>query len=136
MISEGINMGRKSPWTKEYLISLYHKVDDYCKFATLQALKTDGPKAASETMTAYNLFKYPVVYIFIHYHFGNFNDLEMTEGDIQIYLMMYLSEVKHFTRGMREGMMEENIFGFDSKNEIGPALIQICKEVLYIEENF
>lgn len=128
-------MGRRSPWTKEYLINLYNRVDSYCKLATMYALKNEGQQVAMETMAAYNMFKYPVVYIFIHYHFGKFEDLGMQSNDISSY-MMYVSMVKHFTQGMMEGMMEQTVFDFDKKNEIAPALIDICREVIYIEDNF
>ena len=68
-------MGRKCPWSKDYIQILYKKLDAYCKLATLYALKSEGQKVAMETMAAYNMFKCPVVYIFIHYHFGKFEDL-------------------------------------------------------------
>lgn len=134
-MTEGINMGRKSPWSKDYLINLYNKVDSYCKVATLHALKTEGQEVAMETMAAFTMFKYPVVYIFIHYHFGKFENLGMRGGEISSY-MMYLSMVKHFTQGMMDGMLEQTVFDFDRNNEIAPALIEICKEVIFIEDNF
>ena len=134
-MAEGNNMGRRSPWSKDYLKSLYTKVDSYCKIATLHALKTEGQQVAMEAMAAYNMFKYPVVYIYIHYHFGKFEDLGMKGGDISSY-MMYVSMVQHFTKGMMEGMLEQPVFDFDKKNELAPALVEICREVLYIENKF
>ena len=134
-MTEGINMGRKSPWSKDYLKNLYKRVDAYCKIATLHALNSEGEKVAMETMAAYNMFKYPIVYVYIHYHFGNFEDLGMKGNDITSY-MMYLAEVKYFTQGLMDGMSEQSVFDFDSKNEISPALVGVCKEVLFIEENF
>lgn len=131
----GLNMGRKSPWPKDYLENLYNRVDSYCKIATLHALKSEGQQAAMETMAAYNMFKYPIVYIYIHYHFGKFEDLEMRRNDISSY-MMYLSMAKHFTQGMMEGMLEQTVFDFDKKNVIAPALVDVCKEVIFIEDNF
>ena len=88
-----------------------------------------------ETMAAYNMFKYPAVYVFIHYHFGKFEDLGMDKNDISSY-MMYLSMVKHFTKGMMDGMIEQTVFDLDKNNEIAPALIAVCKEVIFIEDNF
>ena len=134
-MAEGINMGRRSPWSKEYLKSLYTKLDSYCKIATLHAFKTEGQQVAMETMAAYNMFKYPVVYVYIHYHFGKFEDLGMQGNDISSY-MMYLSMVRYFTQGMMEGMLEQTVFDFDKKNEIAPALVEVCKEVIFIEENY
>ena len=134
-MAEGINMGRRSPWSKEYLKSLYTKLDSYCKIATLHAFKTEGQQVAMETMAAYNMFKYPVVYVYIHYHFGKFEDLGMQGNEISSY-MMYLSMVRHFTQGMMEGMLEQTVFDFDKKNEIAPALVEVCKEVIFIEENY
>lgn len=128
-------MGRKSPWSKEYLKNLYNKVDSYCKVATMYALKNEGQQAALETMASYNMFKYPVVYIFIHHHFGKFEDLGMQGNDISSY-MMYVAMVKQFTQSMMDGMIEQTVFDFDKNNEIAPALIDICKEVIYIEDNF
>ncbi len=81
------------------------------------------------------MFKNPIVYIFIHYHYGKFENLGMSQNEITAYLM-FLPMVKHFTKGMMEGMMEQTVFDFDTDNEIAPALIDICKEVLYIENNF
>ncbi len=98
-------------------------------------MKHEGQQVAMETMTAYNMFKYPVVYIYIHYHFGKFENLEMKGNDISSY-MMYLSMVRHFTQGMLEGMLEQTVFDFDKKNKIAPALIEICKEVIFIEDNY
>ncbi len=88
-----------------------------------------------ETMASYNMFKYPIVYIFFHYHFGKFEDLGMQDTDISSY-MMYLSMVRQFTKGMIDGMQKQNVFDFDKNNEITPALLAICKEVLFIENNF
>lgn len=134
-MAEGINMGRRSPWSKDYLEKLYHKVNSYCKVVTLYALKAGGQKVAMETMAAYNMFKYPVVYIFIHYHFGKFEDLGMQGGDISSYIM-YVSQVKHFTQSIMHVMLEQSVFDMDRDNEIAPALMGICKEVIFIEDNF
>lgn len=110
-------------------------VDTYCKAATLHALKTEGQQVAMETMAAYNMFKYPVVYVFVHYHFGVFEDLNMQQSDISSY-MWFLSRVKHFTKGMMDGMIEQTVFDFDKNDKIAPALIEICREVLFIEDNY
>lgn len=135
-MAEGTNMGRKCPWSKDYLEKLYKKVDTYCKYVTLYTLKTEGQQAAIETMAAYNIFKYPVVYIYIHYHFGKFEDLGMKSNDISSYMMMYGVMAKHFTQGIMDGILEQNVFGFDKNNEISPALVEVCKEVIFIEDNF
>lgn len=134
-MAEGINMGRRSPWSKDYLKKLYNKVESYCKAAAVYALATEGQQVAIETMAAYNMFKYPVVYIFIHYHFGKFEDLGMQGGDISSYIM-YVSMVKQSTQIMMDGMLEQTVFDFDRDNEIAPALVEICREVIFIEDNF
>lgn len=134
-MEEGFNSGRKCPWSKEYLTSLYKKVDNYSKEATLYALKTEGPQVASETMSAYSMFKYPIVYIIVHYHYGDFESLRMSQNDIMSYLMMFLPMVTHFAKNMMEGMKAQKIFDFDRNNEINPALISVCDEILRIEEN-
>lgn len=131
----GINMGRRCPWSKEYIVNLYNKLDTYCKAATINALKNEGAKVASETMAAYSMFKYPVVYIYIHYHYGSFENLGLPQNEISAY-MMYLTMVRHFPQGMMDGMLEQTVFNFDKKNEIAPALIEVCKEVIFIEDNF
>lgn len=128
-------MGRKCPWSKDYIQNLYKKLDAYCKLVTLYTLKSEGQKVAAETMASYNMFKCPVVYIFIHYHFGKFEDLGMKETDIQSY-MMYMLMVKYITQAMIEEISTQLIFELDRKNEISPALLNVCKEVIFIEENF
>ncbi|MDE6006204.1 MAG: hypothetical protein K2G67_01440 [Muribaculaceae bacterium] len=134
-MEEGINMGRKCPWSKNYLKSLYQNLNSYCEKVTLQTFVSDGPKVASKMMVAYTMFKFPVVYLYIHYHYGTFEDLGMQGGEISSY-MTYLPAVKHFTQGMRDGMLEENVFSLDKENALSSALIEICKEVIYIEENY
>lgn len=125
-------MGRYCPWTKEYLVSLYRMIHGYCKIVTMQALGLKGQHAAMEIMAAYNMFKYPVVYIFVHYNYGTLEDLEMSPNDISSY-MMYLAMVSHFTKDMMDGMEEQDVFELDKNGKITPALISICKEVLLIE---
>jgi len=134
-MEEGINMGRRCPWSKDSLKKLYNTVDSYCKLATLHALNREGQQVAMETMAAYSIFKYPIVYVFIHYHFGVFEDLGMKDGEISSYLM-YLQIVRNFTQGMIDEMSEHSFFDFDEKNEIAPRLVEICKEVILIEDNF
>ena len=86
-------------------------------------------------MAAYSMFKYPVVYIYTHYHYGKFEDLGLPQNEISAF-MMYLTMVRQFTQGMLDGMLEQTVFDFDKNNEIAPALIDICQEVLFIEDNF
>lgn len=131
----GINMGRKSPWTKEEIVEMYNLVNNYAKALTVRVLREEGQKSAMETLAAYNMFKFPVVYLFIHYHFGDFSDLNMNDGDTTSYIM-HLPLVKEFTKGLLEGMQEQNVFYYDTDNNIAPTLIKMCEEVLFIEENF
>lgn len=135
-MAEGINMGRKSPWTKEQYESMYSKVNNYCKMLTARVTVEEGMKIGMETYEAYNMFKYIVVYLYIHYHYGKFEDLGMDNNDISTYIMMFVANVKHYAQGMKDGMETENVFYYDKKNEIAPMLIDMCKEIIYIEENF
>lgn len=134
-MEEGINMGRKSPWSKELLIALYNTIDAYCKSA-LANVVLDPTQIDLGIITSYNLPKYPIAYIFIHYHFGKFEDLGMTNDDIMGYITGYLPMVKQNTQDVMMGMMPED----QSQEEQIPTLIKvfidICKEVLYIEENY
>lgn len=131
----GINMGRRCPWSQEYLRQLYDRLNTYCKVLTVEALMSEDQKAAAETMASYSMFKMPVVYVFMHYHYGKFEDLGMDNKDISAY-MFYLSIVKDFTKGILEGLMEEEVFVRDKTKELSPALIEICKEVIFVEENY
>jgi hypothetical protein len=135
-MAEGINMGRKSPWSKEQYESMYNKVNSYSKMLTARVTMEEGMKIGMETFEAYNMFKYIVVYLYIHYHYGEFEDLGMENNDVSTYIMMFVANVRHFVKGMKEGMETENVFYYDTKNEIAPVLIDMCKEILYIEENF
>lgn len=134
-MAEGVNMGRISPWNKEYLQQLYHKINNYCENLTIRTFEKEGRDAATEVMSAYTMFKFPVVYVFIHYHFGKFENLGMNKNDISSY-MFYLMNVKTFTQGFLEGFCEQDVFALDKTNELSKALVDICKEVLYIENNF
>lgn len=55
-MAEGINMGRKSPWTKEEYVKLYNTVVNYAKALSVQLLREEGAKSASEALSAYNMF--------------------------------------------------------------------------------
>ena len=55
-MAEGINMGRRSPWTKEQYESMFNKVNSYCKMLTARVIKEEGLKMGEETFAAYNMF--------------------------------------------------------------------------------
>lgn len=130
-MKEGINMGHQCPWEKEDLFTFYHKVDSYAK-ALYVILNQQGDPDANEALVSYNLFKYPIVYVFIHYHYGNFEDLGMDKTDIGGYLGMFMLNPRSFVNNLLEGMREQNVFYYDRHNEIAPKLIDICEEVNYI----
>lgn len=65
-MTEGINMGRRSPWTKNEYMSLYKRITDYALNLSSQLLRTEGVDSASEAIAAYNIYKCVVVYLFIH----------------------------------------------------------------------
>lgn len=132
-MTEGVNMGRQCPWTKEYLKSLYNKLHIYCKALTFNTLAQQGQQAAMDTMATYTMFKFPVVYVFVHYHYGNFETLSMPQNEISSYLM-FLPMIKQVAEEMLNGLADNTVFVHDSKNELTPALRQICKEVILIEE--
>ena len=136
IMAEGINMGRKSLWAKEEYIELYHRVNDYAKFLSKTLLEQEGESSAKEALAAYNIFKYPVVYLFIHYHYGKFEDLHMLNMDTMAYITMYVPNVKHFTQGILDGLRSQNVFCYDTDNSIASLLEKMCEEVLYIENNF
>ncbi|MBQ9585503.1 MAG: hypothetical protein IJR20_05840 [Muribaculaceae bacterium] len=133
---EGINMGRKSPWTKEEYISAYNEISDYAKRLSAKLLISEGAKSAAEAISAYNIYKCPVVYLFIHYHYGKFEDLKMDNEETSAYLMMFLPNVKYFARELKKAFATGQVFtnsldkGFDS------LLIDMCEEIIYIEDNF
>ena len=60
----------------------------------------------------------------------------MNNSDISTYIMMFVPNAKHFAQGMKEGMETDNVFYYDTKNEIAPVLIDMCKEIIYIEDNY
>ena len=47
-MTEGINMGRKSPWTKEDYLSLYKKVDAYGAKLAAKLMIEEGADSAAE----------------------------------------------------------------------------------------
>ena len=135
-MAEGINMGRKSPWTKEEYISVYNKVNNYAKRLAAQLLIEDGAKSAAEGTAAYNIYKCPVIYLFVHYHYGMFDDLGMDGNETSSYLMMFLPNVKYFARELKKAFATGQVFLNDPNNELASKLVSMCEEVIYIEENF
>ena len=133
-MAEGINMGRKSPWTKEEYISLYKKVDSYGAKLAAKLMIEEGVDSAAEAKMSYSIYKCPIVYLFIHYHYGRPEDL-MSGADISLYLMMFLPEVKYFAIELRSAYASGQVFLNDTSS-MGSTLANMCDEILYIEEHF
>ena len=81
------------------------------------------------------MFNYPVVYVFIHYHYGKFEDLGMKQSDIATYLTMYMMMTKDITEGILNGLRTSNVFYYDNTNRLSSLLEKVCEEVLYILED-
>lgn len=133
-MAEGINMGRRSPWTKEEYISLYNKVNAYGAKLAAQLLIKEGVDSAAEAKMSYSLYKCPIVYLFIHYHYGRPEDL-MGDTDTALYLTMFLPNVKYFAKEMKKAYASGQVFLNDTDSK-GNTLAKMCDEILYIEENF
>jgi hypothetical protein len=133
-MAEGINMGRKSPWTKDEYLSLYKKVDAYGARLAAQLMIEEGTDSAAEAKMSYSLYKCPIVYLFIHYHYGRPEDL-LNGADFSLYLMMFLPQVKYFAKEMRDAFASGKVFINDT-NMMNSTLAKMCDEIIYIEENF
>lgn len=131
-MAEGINMGRRCPWTKEELVSLYKNLVSYRDALTVKIAEDEGAKPSQDVFAAYNLFKFPVVYMFIHYHYGQFDALNMNGSDISTYLTLYMTMTQEVTQSILEGLQTSDVFYYDAKKELSPALEAVCEEVLYI----
>ena len=131
---EGINMGRQCPWSKEYIIDLYEKLKAYSKSAALASFLV-SKNEVNDDVVAMIMCKQPIIYLFVHYHFGKFEDLKMNQKEISRYLE-YIVLVKEITKGIKEGLMETNLFKYDKTGELREGIIKVCDEVLYIENNF
>ena len=133
-MAEGINMGRKSPWTKDEYISIYKKVDEYGSKLAAQLMIEEGVDSAAEAKIAYSLYKCPIVYLFIHYHYGKPEEL-LNDTDFSLYLMMFLPQVKYFAEEIKNAFASGQVFLNDT-NLMGSTLVKMCNEILFIEENF
>ena len=126
-------MGRKSPWTKDEYLSLYKKVDAYGARLAAQLMIEEGTDSAAEAKMSYSLYKCPIVYLFIHYHYGRPEDL-LSGADFSLYLMMFLPQVKYFAKEMRDAFASGKVFINDT-NMMNSTLAKMCDEIIYIEEN-
>lgn len=135
-MAEGINMGRRSPWTKEEYITAYNKVNNYALRLSAQLLRDEGTQSAAEAIAAYNVYKCPIIYLFVHYHYGKFEDLGMKSDEISTYLMMFLPNVKYFARELKTAFSSGQVFLNDTGFELSSKLTDMCKEIIYIEDNF
>lgn len=133
-MAEGINMGRKSPWTKDEYISIYKKVDEYGAKLAAQLMIEEGVDSAAEAKIAYSLYKCPIVYLFIHYQYGKPEEL-LNDTDFSLYLMMFLPQVKYFAEEIKNAFASGQVFLNDT-NLMGSTLVKMCNEILFIEENF
>lgn len=133
-MAEGINMGRKSPWTKDEYISIYKKVDEYGAKLAAQLMIEEGVDSAAEAKIAYSLYKCPIVYLFIHYQYGKPEEL-LNDTDFSLYLMMFLPQVKYFAEKIKNAFASGQVFLNDT-NLMGSTLVKMCNEILFIEENF
>jgi hypothetical protein len=135
-MAEGINMGRKSPWTKDEYQSLFKQISNYAMRLSLQLLREEGSASASEAIAAYNIYKCPVVYLFVHYHFGMFDDLEMNEEETTAYLLMFLPNVKYFATELKKAFASGQVFPMNGSGDMDAIMADMCDEIIYIEENF
>lgn len=135
-MAEGINMGRKSPWTKEEYISVFKQVSNYATRLSAQLLRDEGAKSAAEAIAAYNIYKCPAIYLFIHYHYGMFEDLKMNNEETSAYLMMFLPNVKYFAIELKKAFASRQVFINLTDNKLESKLIDMCDEIIFIEENF
>ena len=136
-MQEGINMGRKSPWTKEEYISICNKVDEYIIEVTGYLINKQGLMPSAEAVAHMAFNKMPIVYLFIHYHYGTFKDLNIDEIDEEFYLKGFLPQVKDLVKVLKVCYDAGNLHPLNLKNnEIAPILSKMCDEIIYIEENF
>lgn len=135
-MAEGINMGRKSPWTKDEYKSIFKQISNYAMRLSLQLLREEGSASASEAIAAYNIYKCPVVYLFVHYHFGMFDDLEMNGEETTAYLLMFLPNVKYFATELKKAFASGQVFPMNGSGDMDAIMADMCDEIIYIEENF
>ena len=135
-MTEGINMGRKSPWTKEEYVNAYNKVNCYANRLSAQLLREEGSESASEAITAYNVYKCPIIYLFVHYHYGMFADLGMDNTETSSYLMIFLPNVKYFANELKNAFASGKVFPYSPEYELNSLLMAMCEEIIYIEDNF
>lgn len=133
-MTEGINMGRKSPWTKGDYLSLYKKVDAYGAKLAAKLMIEEGADSAAEARMSYSIYKCPIVYLFIHYHFGRPEDL-LADADFLLYLTMFLPNVKYFAKELKKAYATGQVF-LNDVDSMGNTLAKMCDEIIYIEENF
>lgn len=136
IMAEGINMGRKSPWTKDEYVSVYEKVGKYAARFSAQLLREEGTKSAAEARAAYNIYKCPAIYLFVHYHYGKFEDLGMSSDETNAYLMMFLPNVKYLASKLKKAFLSGKLFLNDTGNELASKLAEMCEEITFIENNF
>lgn len=134
-MAEGINMGRKSPWTKEEYVSVYNRVSDYANRLSAQLLIEEGANSAAEAIAAYNIYKCPAIYLFIHYNYGKFEDLRMNNEEVTGYLMMFLPEVKYFAKELKKAFATGKVF-LNDYDKLASKLSDMCEEIIYIEEHY
>lgn len=136
-MTEGINMGRKSPWSKEEYISVYNQVSQYAIRLCAKLLLQEGAKFASEANMMYIYYKCPAIYLFIHYHYGRFENLRMSNDEQAAYLTMFLPNVKYFANELKKAYATGQVFINDNNNyELSSKLLEMCEEIIYIEDNF
>ena len=129
-------MGRKSPWTKDEYKSIFKQISNYAMRLSLQLLREEGSASASEAIAAYNIYKCPVVYLFVHYHFGMFDDLEMNGEETTAYLLMFLPNVKYFATELKKAFASGQVFPMNGSGDMDAIMADMCDEIIYIEENF
>lgn len=135
-MAEGVNMGRRSPWTKEEYVSTYNKINNYAVQLSAQLLREEGAKSAAEAIAAYNIYKCPVIYLFVHYHYGMFKDLKMNNEETSAYLMMFLPNVKYFAKELKRAFATGQVFTSLMDKRLDSMLIDMCEEIIFIEDNF
>ena len=65
-----------------------------------------------------------------------FKDLKMNNEETSAYLMMFLPNVKYFAKELKRAFATGQVFTSLMDKRLDSMLIDMCEEIIFIEDNF
>lgn len=116
----------EASFTKDELYHLIHAIEQTKNAITSQAYRHGDYQFAVQVESVFNMYKYPLYYIWQKYKFGRDEEV-WVEGESMLPYQMFISNIKEHTDKLLSMLRDANPFSTLSN---GPAITQLLQKIL------